>query len=666
MTRREFEQAVKELPFGKRLPTATYVVREFIDHASKELSSIVERVSQLHSIGTEFNIVKFNTESFSISLLSYPEFWELPHPALTSAVLVDLATGRVKRQEFGERSNPPILHRKETFLPSSHTNHAAFAALTRQEEEAGLYADISTIGFRQNWQRLLTASGLTYDGHCLTKDTNATVTAPIGAAATPIARHRTAIVRTDLSRPVKAALESGLIHPSKTFLDFGCGQGQDVDALQAMGFESTGWDPVHRPSGSKTPADTVNLGYVLNVIEDPAERIEVLVNAWGLTRSALVVTGLTKGSLSCDRAREFGDGVITQRNTFQKFFDHTELQVLIEEALGIAAVPLGLGMFVVFRDLAPREDFLARRSRRPIDWDEVARTLRSLPRSRAKRDVYAENSELLDEFWAQLIDLGRLPKAHEYCRSDEVKKACGSLRAAHALLVGRYGEAAFQQARARRQEDLLVYLALAQFGCRRIPFGSLSMELRLSIEAFFDSYGAATKLATQLLYNAGKTALIEDAVNSLEFGWFDKREAHFTCHRSLLDELPAILRVYVGCGSQLYGDVREADLVKIHVKSQKLTCTFYDNFERRRFPAQLLRVKIDFGRLEVREFVAPAAPSRQVLVFKERFVSKNHKGYARMLEASKCLRSLGLDDLNVDYGLEASRLTALLERHQTR
>ena len=44
---------------------------------------------------------------------------------------------------LGERDsplfqNPPILHRKETFLHPTHPLHAKFARLTQQEEKAGL------------------------------------------------------------------------------------------------------------------------------------------------------------------------------------------------------------------------------------------------------------------------------------------------------------------------------------------------------------------------------------------------------------------------------------------------------------------------------------------------------------------------------------------------
>jgi hypothetical protein len=41
-------------------------------------------------------------------------------------------------------------------------------------------------------------------------------------------RHRTAIGRGDLSRPVRQSLVDGLISPETSVLDYGCGRGQDV------------------------------------------------------------------------------------------------------------------------------------------------------------------------------------------------------------------------------------------------------------------------------------------------------------------------------------------------------------------------------------------------------------------------------------------------------
>jgi len=99
-----------------------------------------------------------------------------------------------------------------------------------------------------------------------------------------VPRHRTAMARTELSRPLTLALEHGVLEPSLSVLDYGCGRGGDVNRLRAMGLQASGWDPVHAPQGQRAPADLVNLGFVLNVIERPQERLEVLGAAWAQAR----------------------------------------------------------------------------------------------------------------------------------------------------------------------------------------------------------------------------------------------------------------------------------------------------------------------------------------------------------------------------------------------
>jgi DNA phosphorothioation-associated putative methyltransferase len=101
------------------------------------------------------------------------------------------------------------------------------------------------------------------------------------AAATPtIPRHKTAIHRIGLSRPVQCALRDGLLGPAATLFDYGCGHGHDLDLLAELGIPCAGWDPAFRPEAARHPADVVNLGYVLNVVENPDERADTLRQAW--------------------------------------------------------------------------------------------------------------------------------------------------------------------------------------------------------------------------------------------------------------------------------------------------------------------------------------------------------------------------------------------------
>jgi DNA phosphorothioation-associated putative methyltransferase len=111
-----------------------------------------------------------------------------------------------------------------------------------------------------------------------------------------------------------------------TYFDYGCGHGADIEYIQRLGLTSAGWDPHFPPDVPQTPADVVNLGYVINVIEDTAERREALINAWNLAQKVLIVAAQV---LIDDRTRgviAYGDGIITSRNTFQKYYEQEELK----------------------------------------------------------------------------------------------------------------------------------------------------------------------------------------------------------------------------------------------------------------------------------------------------------------------------------------------------
>ena len=165
-----------------------------------------------------------------------------------------------------------------------------------------------------------------------------------------IPRHRTAIRRNDLSLPVKCGMRDGLIESSMTIFDYGCGYGRDVQLLAIRGYSAAGWDPAFFPENPLHPADVVNLGYVVNVIESLDERRQAMQRAWGLCRRVLVVSAqvLVKGR--GEETIEFGDGILTKRGIFQKHYEQSELKAFIEDTLGQQAHPAGLGTFYVFKD----------------------------------------------------------------------------------------------------------------------------------------------------------------------------------------------------------------------------------------------------------------------------------------------------------------------------
>ena len=109
------------------------------------------------------------------------------------------------------------------------------------------------------------------------------------------------------------------------------GLGDNLRLLANCGIRGAGWDPVHRPDQERLRAAIVNLGYVVNVIENPAERREALLRAQDLTENVLIVSGrLSVDARSLGESEEYADGVLTSRGTFQEFFDQQELRHWID------------------------------------------------------------------------------------------------------------------------------------------------------------------------------------------------------------------------------------------------------------------------------------------------------------------------------------------------
>jgi DNA phosphorothioation-associated putative methyltransferase len=433
---------------------------------------------------------------------------------------------------------------------------------------------------------------------------------------TTILRHKTAIRRGDLSRPVKSALHDGLIVPTATVFDYGCGYGQDIELLASQGIACDGWDPAFRPASPKHPADVVNLGFVLNVIEDVGERALALRQAWELARGLLVVAAQVKEAGSGQSQLPFGDGVLTGRGTFQKFFGQGELKAFIEAELQAEAIPASLGIFYVFKDETLQQQFLANRFRRRA----------AAPRKRISELRFEEHRELLESFMAAIADLGRLPDEDEFPRAAEMVAAFGSMKRGFALVRRVTGDAEWDTIGKDRTEDLLVYLALARFR-KRPPLGRLPRMLQRDMRAFFGTYSKACQQADELLFRAGNAAAIDEACQRSPVG--KQLPDDLYVHRSALDTLEPILRVYEGCGRAYLGDVEGANIIKIHRRSGKLSYLVYPEFEDDPHPALLRSVRVNLRTRQIDSNDYAQSSNPPVLHRKEAFLAADHPLHAK-------------------------------------
>lgn len=461
-----------------------------------------------------------------------------------------------------------------------------------------------------------------------------------------VQRHKTAIRRGDFSRPVKCLLRDGLVGKEVTFFDYGCGRGEDLELLAKEGIACCGWDPAYRPDAPRQEADVVNIGYVINVIEDAQERAETLRCAWNLARQVLAVSAQVLVSGRGKSPVEFGDGVLTGRGTFQKFFEQSELKSYLEMQLQVEAIPAGIGTFYLFKDEARRQLFLASRFRRR----EI------LPRRRIAELRLEETRQALEPLMEVIATLGRVPDPLEFPEAAATIEKFGSLKRAFASIQRITDAESWEAIARRRREDILVYLALARFRKRPV-LSQLPLGLRRDMKAFFGTYNRACAEADELLFKTGDAAAIDEACKRSRIGKLLPDDLYV--HRSGLGSLDPVLRIYEGCGRAYLGEVEGANIIKIHRRSGKLSYLVYPDFESDPHPALLRCVKLNLRTrlIECYEYGQSANPP--ILHRKESFLLPDDELHAKFGRLTAQEEKHGLLDNTIGIGTRdgwASRL----------
>ncbi|RZM79135.1 DNA phosphorothioation-associated putative methyltransferase [Leptolyngbya iicbica] len=627
-------QLCQQSQIGKCLPNAFYIHHSALPYLDECLFHQEQAARRLIDAELSFTLIKFHFDQPKLSYLYYPDFDQEPHPLLHTSNVVDWQAGTVETRDYSDTPNPPLLHRKETFLAPDHPSYSRFAHLTQQQVAMGLLDNSREIGTLLNWEKRLTQQGLEIHNHALA--------CPLKAAqkAKPkIQRHRAAIARASASKPVRLAVEAGLFPPDTTYFDYGCGHGADIEYIKRLGLTSAGWDPYYRPDEAHISADVVNLGYVINVIEDTAERREALINAWSLAQKVLIVAAQV---LISDRTRgviAYSDGIITSRNTFQKYYEQEELKAYIDQVLGVDAIPVALGIYFVFRDEAQAEVFRASRFR----------SRATAPRIRLKVNKFEEYRELLQPLMDFYTDRGRLPAVEELDQGalGPLQSEFGSIKRAFKIILQATDAGEWDAISDKRRNDLLVYLALSHFG-KRPKFKDLSPTICTDIKALFGSYQQACTAADLMLMSLGRTELIEERCrqsalvgdrSGRTIG--QQRPNSLWVHVTVLDQLDPLLRLYEGCASRTIGRPEEATVVKFHVQKPQITYLFYPDFDQEPHPALHTSMAIDLRDLHVRyRDYDPDNPP--LLHQKDQLVTDDYPGYAKFAKLSQQERKWGL------------------------
>ncbi len=425
-----------------------------------------------------------------------------------------------------------------------------------------------------------------------------------------VARHKTAMKRTRLSKPVSLALADGLLTTETSFFDYGCGHGTDVAFLQAEGLEAAGWDPHFDPAAPRRAADVVNLGYVLNVIERLPERQHVLREAYSLAKSVLVVSvRVEKNPLERE---ELEDGVLTKHGGFQKFFTQSEFRDYVEAVLGKRPELTDLGVAYVFKDDDAHQRYLANRAfGRRVEYRKDL------------LDLF-EKDDLAREFLAGCRERGRLLRRREFPRFAELAERFQSESRVRRLTLQFLDPDSLAACREERRESILTHLAGSRLRGLQYPKLTVLPEpVQADIRSMWGSYQVAREEAERFLFQIGNSAAVDEACRSAPIGKLLPED--FYVHRSTRDELPAILQLLIAATEMVVGH-HEPELYKVARDGRSVSLLWYPDFDKVGHPPLHLsmRVYLPKAAYQFRDYRRSENPP--ILHRKETLVGKDYPG----------------------------------------
>lgn len=635
---------------GKQVGGALYVHLSAVDRLLPEQSRLIAAAAE-HVPQGNWNVAKIDlADDRAVSLLDYEDFAEHAFPALRQSHRVDLTAGVVSARRY--EKNPPILHRKELLLPPDAPRRDLYVALTHELERLGLFVDMNRRGRLEAWEAAMAEAGIEVrDHHVVAAGPPVDISMLAQVAKSffcdgmpAVARHRTAIGRNGLSAPMAALNAAGLLDDGVSVLDYGCGRGDDVRALRAAGIDALGWDPHFMPDRSVlTPRHVVNLGFVLNVVEDPAERCDVLRRAFDLTERCLAVAVMLVGKGDVSGHRPHFDGFLSSRGTFQRYYTQAELRTFLLETLEVTPVAAGPGIFFVFRDEELEQRVLSRRQMgmgggrtilsvaRPPSNLALGTTLRKDALDSVRSDVI----ELL-------LTLGRAPHADEMPPDLQKRLADAHLSSKVAIAdsLAAIPSEEMAAATAHRADEVGRFFAIGAFS-GRAPYRRLSPELQRDIRAFYGSLSAAEGIGRRMLFDAGDAeALAKEAQAHAEAGIGHLSGDKYQVHARDLAKLTPRLRTYIGIAKTLAGTLDSTTIYRVHLASRKLTALYYPDFDSSALPRLSGRTKIDLRTGEVTVFDHQSDGRVSVLLEKSRYMHKSDEKHEVQKKFDASLRML--------------------------
>ena len=425
-----------------------------------------------------------------------------------------------------------------------------------------------------------------------------------------IDRHKTAILRRRISKPVQLLLEDRLLTEETSFFDYGCGKGEDLSFLKKMKLNVSGFDRYYLPQGNKVKSSIVNLGYVINVIENPEERISVLQSAFDLAEDLLVVSVMIRDAVVQTGEQEFGDGIITSWNTFQRYYTQKEFRTYLESTLNSKITVAGLGVYYIFKNSDWQQKYIQSRVK-----DSNTNIL-----SEFKSE---EHNRILGEWLSTYHELGRLPGKNEFKDYKYILKFYGSFEKAEESIRAELGEETYRENTKKRKEKVIIEICKTITKNNRIPKKKdLSTLTQSDIQIFFSSFQEAIDLGMAELKSLSDLSTVSKYINQSTVGKVLPDDIYI--HRDSIEYAPEMLQILTELAKIILPTDINYTLIKIARNSWHVTFLYYPNFMEEAHPSlyHSMKVLLHKNQLGYREYMHSESPP--ILHRKETFLHSTH------------------------------------------
>ena len=402
--------------------------------------------------------------------------------------------------------------------------------------------------------------------------------------------------------PARSAITDDIIQIGQRVLDYGSGRGQDVQRLRLMGIDAVGWDPYFDDHAGPIATEVVLLTYVLNVIEDPAERNDTLADAWRNATRTLVVSTRLSWEARRVRGEKHSDGIVTSRQTFQHLFQPNELRSYVENITGVRCVSASPGVVYAFRDAADRLSFIARRALPRFDWQS-----------------FSDHQTAL----AAVVDFaerrGRAPTFEEIPTDALPILGRISSRELARLVIKAADDQLVADAARRATLDCLLYLGIDLFN-GRAPRSALPQTIQGDLRAHFSSYREACQRSERLLTKLRDSSYIRGAMRN-SVGKMTPTALYV--HKRASSAMPVILRLYEHCGAVAAGRPAEYTIIKLSHDRRAVAWLGYPDFDVDPHPRTAWSYRVTFPDLVASYDSFGDRSNRPLLHRKEEFLAQD-------------------------------------------